>query len=145
MTEYLVIIVLTVFPLISLRLSTFDRVQAIFPSTDHAALKDLVACARKVEGDMYDTANSSVCIALYINGDYSHTGLLLIYCKYCLVLLYEKFEETKGVIRSCKSKKDRQYNGQKKNDKKANEWSTKNYTEAIFALNFFTYMSECQI
>jgi len=45
------------------------------------------------------------------------------------VLLYEKFEETKGVIRSCKSKKDRQYNCQKKKDKKANEWSAKHYTE----------------
>ena len=30
----------------------------------------------------------------------------------------EEFEDTKGVIRSHKSKKDRQYNGQKKKDKK---------------------------
>ena len=29
----------------------------------------------------------------------------------------EKFENTKGVIRSCKSKKDRQYYDQKKKDK----------------------------
>jgi hypothetical protein len=29
-----------------------------------------------------------------------------------------KFEDTKGLIRSGKSKKDRQYNGQQKKDKK---------------------------
>ena len=37
-----------------------------------------------------------------------------------LVTVYfcqEEFEDTKGVIRICKSKKDRQHNGQKKKDK----------------------------
>jgi len=36
------------------------------------------------------------------------------------VILRRKFEDTKGVIRSCKSKKDRKYNGQKKKDKRTN-------------------------
>jgi len=32
----------------------------------------------------------------------------------------EEFDDTKEVIRICKSKKDRQYNDQKKKDKKTN-------------------------
>ena len=36
------------------------------------------------------------------------------------VWLREQFEDIKGVIRSCKSKKNRQCNGQKKKDKVTN-------------------------
>jgi hypothetical protein len=34
--------------------------------------------------------------------------------------MYEEFVDTKGVIKIHKSKKDRQYNGQKKKDKRTN-------------------------
>ena len=45
-------------------------------------------------------------------------------------VLKEKFVDTKGIIRSRISKKDSQYNGQKKRNKGTNnEWSTKHYTE----------------
>ena len=37
----------------------------------------------------------------------------------------EEFEDTKGVIRIRNSKKDRNHDGQKKNDKKKTQWSTK--------------------
>ncbi len=37
-----------------------------------------------------------------------------------VALVQEKFEDTKGVIRICKSKKNRQHNGQKKKYKRSN-------------------------
>ena len=39
---------------------------------------------------------------------------------YVLNIVYEAFEDTKGVIRIRKSKKDRKHNGQKKKDKRTN-------------------------
>ena len=39
----------------------------------------------------------------------------------------EKFEDTKGVIRSRK-RKDRQHNGQKERGQKDKQWSTKHFT-----------------
>jgi uncharacterized membrane protein len=43
-----------------------------------------------------------------------------IYCFANLLQKQEKFEDSKGVIRSNKFKKDRQHNGRKKKDKKTN-------------------------
>ena len=37
----------------------------------------------------------------------------------------EEFEDTKGVIRICKSKKNRQHNGQKKKDKRTINYTTR--------------------
>jgi hypothetical protein len=42
-------------------------------------------------------------------------------CESHTLSLYEEFEDTKGVIKRRKSKKDRQYNGQMKKDKNAND------------------------
>ena len=44
----------------------------------------------------------------------------------------EKFEDTKGIIRSCKSKKDRQYNGVKKNNDKRGNNDLQNTTQKRF-------------
>jgi hypothetical protein len=49
---------------------------------------------------------------------------LLVYSKHI-----EKCENIKGVIWSHKSKKDRQYNGQKEKGQKDKQRSTKHYTE----------------
>ena len=46
----------------------------------------------------------------------------------CKVLVAEKLENTKDVIRGHKSK-NKQHNGQKKKDKKHKQRSTKQYTE----------------
>jgi len=43
--------------------------------------------------------------------------------------LLDKLVDTKGVIRSLKSEKDRQTNGQKKKNKQDKQRSTKHYTE----------------
>ena len=55
---------------------------------------------------------------------YRHSNKLLL-CLYIGTYLYEVFEDTNGVIRIRKSKKNRQHNDQMKMDKQR---STKHYT-----------------
>ena len=40
-------------------------------------------------------------------------------------------EDINGVIKSCKSQKDRQCNGQKKKEQKDKQWFTKHYAEKM--------------
>jgi len=44
------------------------------------------------------------------------------------VMIPHMFEDTKGVIRNRHSKKNRKYNGQRKNGQKDKQWSTKHCT-----------------
>ena len=53
---------------------------------------------------------------------------LLILVELLTITVYEKFEDTQGVIRNQKSRKDRQYNDQKKKVKRK-EWSAQYYKE----------------
>ena len=46
----------------------------------------------------------------------SSNKVLLLLLLFVIINCQEEFEDTKGVIRICKSKKDRQHNGQKKKD-----------------------------
>jgi hypothetical protein len=70
------------------------------------------------------------------NGDEFYWNLIFKYkfllCIFCTKKLKEEFEETKGVIRIRKSKKDIQNNDQKKKDKQR---STKHYTAKINYMN----------
>ena len=62
-----------------------------------------------------------------------YTGLCLEISLYILLTWNkaeeEKFEDIKGVIRSCKSKKDRQYNDQKKKDRQYNGQTDRQYND----------------
>ena len=51
------------------------------------------------------------------------------------IFCQEKFIDTKGVIRSRKSKKDWQHNGQKEKGQKDKQRSTKHYTENLRSSN----------
>jgi hypothetical protein len=55
---------------------------------------------------------------LYSTVEFDHNASLRVHLS--LIYYYKEFEDTRGVIRIRKSKTDRQYNGQKKKDKRTN-------------------------
>jgi transketolase len=57
--------------------------------------------------------------------------ILMLWTLWCEYNVYKKrFEDTKWVIRSSKSKKDRQYNDQQEKKEKTNDgWKTRDYRE----------------
>jgi hypothetical protein len=72
-----------------------------------------------LKGTLYYQRDFSLCI-IYIIFIGTYIRILTYSRKLVIYLLKEEFEDTKRVIRICKSKKDRQHNGQKKKDKRTN-------------------------
>jgi hypothetical protein len=64
----------------------------------------------------------------------------LSYLPWLLILFYEEFADTKGVIKICKSMKNRQHNGQKKKNKRTNNDLVNQFFKAIStdAIGFLT-------
>ena len=81
----------------------------------HRHLVETVTCSQ------HDVARQTAHLISHdFNRMYEVTKFLpLFFSRFFLVMTFagKKFEDTKGVIRSCKSKKERQYNCQKKKDK----------------------------
>jgi hypothetical protein len=59
-------------------------------------------------------------------------GILLMFISVGHTSIYERFEVTNGVFRSRNSKKDRQYNSQKKRNKATKQWSMKSVHIKLF-------------
>ena len=59
-------------------------------------------------------------------------GILLMFISGGHTSIYERFEVTNGVFRSLNSKKNRQYNSQKKRDKATKQWSMKSVHRKLF-------------
>ena len=59
-------------------------------------------------------------------------GILLMFISVGHTSIYERFEVTNGVFRSRNSKKDRQYNSQKKRNKATKQWSMKSVHMKLF-------------
>jgi hypothetical protein len=61
----------------------------------------------------------------------------------CLGQVKEEFKDTKGAIRICKSKRDRQHNCEKKKDKRTNNDLQNNEKKLTRSLNFtFRYIDD---
>ena len=78
-------------------------------------------------GNVHEAGDADSSMRLF---DHVYTCIFLLFCTLNIPCVggKKKFEDSKGVIRNRKSKKDRHYNGRRKKKKNTDkQWSSKHY------------------